>query len=169
MKYRIALPMILIIIALATPGHSFVNYLFGGSSDHAVGNSVVGDFRSWWSGNPVYQFDPFYSSKGVPQQVVRQPPPSSLNMNQSRGASVQYGPGNYQYQRSVPYPQANAGSPPPQVYPGQQPAQRYQAPAARYGPPPAQQYQQPPGQTQYYQQGYGTTQPQGYPGNAGYR
>jgi hypothetical protein len=175
MKRSAILILAIMLVAFATPGHSFVNYLFGGSSDNAVGNTVVGDLRAWWTGNPVYQFNPFYSSKGVPQQVVEQPPPSSLNMNPRGGAVVQQSPGGYQYQHSAPYPQANPGPPAPQVYPGQAPQRAYQ-PRAQYGAPSGQ-YRQPQPQTvappgqqqQYYQRGYQTMQPRGNPLNASYR
>ncbi len=63
---KIILPVVLVcMIAVAVPAYAFLDYLFGGSQGRdAIDNSAVGDLRAWWTGNPAYQFNPYYS----PQQ-----------------------------------------------------------------------------------------------------
>jgi hypothetical protein len=184
MKKLIMLLVILLPLAVAAPGHCFFDWLFsGGASKDAIDNSALGDLRAWWTGNPGYVFNPWWSG------------PSNPQAQGSSGAS--YGP-------QAPYPQMpqpNISYSPPQGQPPtgygqpmQQPmpqamqpgygggmaaaGQQYQMPAQGYQPmpqyQPTPQYQAAP-QTYQPPQGYQAApqmmqQPvpqQGYPGVAG--
>jgi hypothetical protein len=138
MKRYLTLLVFLVMVLASVPSYAFVDWLFGGSSTRgAIGNSVVGDLRGWWTGNPVYYFNPYYSGSQPPAQGSQAAPPT-----------VQYAPGQ--------------GS---SAYAPQGGYNQYQQPAATY-PAPQQggyvQYQQP--STGYYQAqaapNYGQTYPQ---------
>lgn len=61
---------IVVIVSLCpvTSSFAFLDYLFSGSSSRdAIDNSAVGDLRAWWTGNPAYTFNPYYSGAGMPQ------------------------------------------------------------------------------------------------------
>jgi hypothetical protein len=165
MKKASIILALLLFVVMAGPAYCFVDYLFGGSSRGAIDNSVVGDLRAWWSGNPAYQFNPYHTGRGMPQQS-QQAPPSAIGSQQQMGGYPQGAPGNPQYYQQGnqnPYVQnfgPGAGqvqAPPPPAYqnpayrgysPGvQQPAPQYQAaPQPQYQPTP--QYQAAP-QPQY--------------------
>jgi hypothetical protein len=160
---------ILIQAAMVAPGYAFFDYLFSGrSSRDAIDNSAIGDIRAWWTGNPMYQFNPWYS----PQPNVGNP------QGQQQGAF----PGGGAPQAQAPqYPQPAVNYYPPQqgvpggygqiVPQGAQPgygapvAQQYQQMMPQQG---AQQYQMPP-QTyqQPVQQTYQYNPQQGYQGAPG--
>ena len=141
MKRNLALILLLVVVLASVPAHGFVNWLFGGSSNRgAVGNSVMGDLRAWWTGNPVYYFNPFYSGSQRPVQGNQAAP--TVQYGAGQGSST-YGPqgASMQYQQpGVTYPTPQQGG----YYQSQQPAASYPAPQGGYA-----QYQQPsPG---YYQ------------------
>ena len=169
MRKLTVLIAVLCVVAFAAPSHAFFDYLFGGSSNaEAIDNSALGDLRAWWSGNPAYQFNPYYSGGPLPgsqqqgqggapaagygqQQVMQSPQAPANPYGQGVPAGVQqYGAAPPGYQ---PAPQGYA--PPQQAYP-QPPPQGYQmspqAPPQGYQPAP-QAYQMPP-------QGYQAPQPQ---------
>ena len=170
MKRNLSLIVLLAMVLIAVPAHGFLDYLFSGAANKgAIGNSVLGDARSWWTGNPVYVFNPFHSGPSQPNQAFRSPPAR-------QPAPVQ---GSYSM---APSPQA--GYPPPQQGYYQQPQYQqpqyqqpqYQQPAGGYYPPPGAQAQaypqaamQQPGQPMYAPQQqpagpqYQGTAP-GYPG-----
>lgn len=142
MKRNLALILLLVIVLASVPAHGFVNWLFGGSSNRgAIGNSVAGDLRGWWTGNPVYYFNPFYSG-GQPPVQGNQAAPTVQQYGTGQG-SYSYGPqgGSMQYQQpGAAYPTPQQGG----YYQYQQPGAAYPAPQGGYA-----QYQQPsPG---YYQ------------------
>lgn len=177
MKKLIVLTMLTLLVMPVATGHAFIDYLFGGShSRNAVDNSAVGDLRAWWSGNPVYQFNPYYSggTNPVQQGGPAAPPGQGQSMGmQQQGMGTPMGMQQGSYQ---PQPQANPtylpqqgqqygyGAPQaPQTYGGQPvygsagaslplrgPAQTYQQ---QYQPMP-QQYQQPVPQYQQPGQAY---------------
>ncbi len=185
MKKYIAGSALLTIMVMSAPAHGFLDYLFSGSSSrNAVGNSAIGEVRAWWSGNPIYNFNPFYSGSSRPPGQQGAPQANTQYAPGGGQAPPQYGygaPQQYQQPTTTYYPpgqaQGYAGAAPqqPQMY--QQPAQpqAYQAPQPQmYQQPQA--YQQPPAyqQPQAYQapaqQGYGYPQQgaaapqyQGYP------
>ena len=170
---------------VAVPGHCFIDYLFGGSATtDSIGNNVVGDLRAWWTGNPVYNFNPYYSGGNQPGQP-NAPTQPGQNMNSLQNAPQYYPPQNQQpsvtyyppqgqqygyaqgqgqppmQQQYPPAPQGyqTQPAPPPQAYyqgPGPQQQQAYQ------GPQQQQAYQGPQQQQAYQgpQQGYEQT-PQG--------
>jgi hypothetical protein len=153
MKRNLGLMILLIMIVSAAPAHAFLDYLFGGDSNAgAIGNSVTGDFRAWWSGNPVYNFNPWYSQTNNAARNLRPGGSTygaaggSYSINQSRpGGYAQgtppMGQSYYPPQGAQPqYGQPGGGYYPPQGMP-----QQYQQPSAGYYPPQGmpQQYQQP--------------------------
>lgn len=172
--------LLFLLVASAVPGYTFFDYLFGGSATRdSIDNSAVGDLRSWWTGNPVYQFNPYYSGQTDP--VTGQSTQGAAGQQYNTGAPNLGAPGGAQspapmQQPSVSYsPPAQAqqiyggggqGRPQPQAQPVmqyQQPAEQYQqqapppqsyqyqqAPVQQYQQAPAQQYQQAP--VQQYQQ-----------------
>jgi len=174
--------------ASVVPCHAFLDYLFGGSQTrNAIDNSALGDLRAWWTGNPAYQFNPFYSGSANPGQAAS-------GMTGARNMQGSFSPmgtqpqGNYQ-----PQPQPNVTYFPPQGQQqygygpaqGQYPAQAqyqgqpiygaagaslpYQGPPQTYQQP--QQYQQAPQQQYQYQpqpQAYQQPAPQSYQYQAGY-
>lgn len=142
--------IILVIVSLSpvTCSFAFLDYLFSGSSSRdAIDNSAVGDLRSWWTGNPAYTFNPYYSGSGMPQgqQQPGQAPP------QPQQPIINYYPPS-QGAASYPYAQQQA---PAQQVPQQQMQYGYGQPQQTYQPqgmqPPAQ-YQAAP-QAYQYQQG----------------
>jgi hypothetical protein len=148
----------------ANPGYAFVDYLFGGSSNKgAIDNSALGDMRAWWTGNPVYQFNPYYSGSNSnqnaqgQQQAAPQIPQPNVSFYPPQSAPV--GP---QYGQTAP-PAYGA----PQQY--AQPQQAYPQPAQGYAPQPGYQQQQayPPQQAYPQQQAYQA--PQGYGAPTGYQ
>ncbi len=158
----------------ASPSHAFLDYFFSGSgSRDAIDNSAVGDLRAWWSGNPVYTFNPYYSGpaasgqqqqqqQGQQQQVMQQQP--SVNFypgGQPGGYNQQQQPGTYGYQGYAPgaYQQQE----PQQMYGAAAPPQ-YQQPMQYPTQPQAQPVYQVPPQQQYAPMGQA---PQGYPGAQG--
>ncbi len=135
MKRNLGLMILLIMIVSAAPAHAFLDYLFGGSSNTgAIGNSVMGDFRAWWTGNPVYNFNPWYS------------PTNNATRNLRPGGTT-YGAagGSYSINQSPPRGYAQGAQPMGQSYyppPGTQP--QYGQPGGYYPPQGMQQqYQQP--------------------------
>ncbi len=55
-------------LAVTVPSHAFFDWLFsGGASRDAIDNSALGDLRAWWTGNPGYVFNPWWSGPSNPQ------------------------------------------------------------------------------------------------------
>jgi hypothetical protein len=163
MKRNLGLMILLIMIVSAAPAHAFLDYLFGGDSNAgAIGNSVTGDFRAWWTGNPVYNFNPWYSQTNNAARNLRPGGSTygaaggSYSINQSRpGGYAQgtppMGQSYYPPQGAQPqYGQPGGGYYPPQGMP-----QQYQQPSAGYYPP---QWMQP--QTSQPGASYPAPQPQ---------
>ncbi|HMK35262.1 MAG TPA: hypothetical protein VK463_09370, partial [Desulfomonilaceae bacterium] len=153
---RLILPLALACTLIATaPAHAFLDYLFGGSSSRdAIDNSAIGDLRAWWTGNPAYQFNPYYSPQqnnplqnqqqgnqqmgypGTPQMGTQAPPPN-ITYNPPQNQQPYYGqfdPNPQQQQYQLPSQQY-------QTMPQQAP-QQYQAMPQQYQAAP-QQYQLP--------------------------
>lgn len=188
MKNLICIMALVLMLAPVTPGHAFFDYLFGGSHTRdSIDNSAVGDLRAWWTGNPGYQFNPYWSGGTNPAQQQQGASPSAgepqgySQMGYGQGAdqpqpqaSVHYFPGQGQqfgggYDQSG---QAMQYQQQPQYY--QQQPQYYQQPAPQYQASPQQyQYQQVPQMSpqqapQYYPQQYqGAPQAAQYPGGYG--
>jgi hypothetical protein len=167
MKRSCAIAAILCLVLVATPGYPFFDYFFsGGASRDAIDNSAVGELRAWWTGNPIYNFNPYYAGQqqqppsgpqGQPQQETGDPQPS-VNFYPPQSQGAYYGQGAPQggqpmYNNPGGYQQQYGGAPVPQ----------YQAQPQAYQQPP-QGYQQPPQAYQYQQapQGYTAAQPQAY-------
>ncbi|MDQ7781483.1 MAG: hypothetical protein RDU20_01295 [Desulfomonilaceae bacterium] len=185
MKRLIMTAVLALLVASAAPGHAFLDYFFGGShTKGAIDNSAIGDLRAWWTGNPAYQFNPYYSGgsnpaqsmsgaqdtqgsfspMGMQQQGYQPQPQANVTYSQPQGVQQQYGydpAQQQQYQGQPIYGAAGASLPyqgPPQAY--QQPVQ--QVPQQQYQyQQPVQQYQQPVQQYQQPVQQY--QQPAGYP------
>jgi hypothetical protein len=155
----------IMIAALAPPADAFFDYLFSGSASRgAIGNSALGDLRSWWTGNPVYVFNPLYSGPTQPYppqgpQPAAQPNPYGYGGG-ARPAPApaptpqQYGQPYVNYvgpQPAAPNYRAQA-APPPGYGPPQQYAPQPQAPVPGYGgqPVPQTHYQQAPMQAPAY-------------------
>lgn len=164
MKRLIMIAVLAFLAASVAPGHAFIDYFFGGSQTRdSIDNSAVGDLRAWWTGNPAYQFNPYYSGNANPGQSASgmsnpqdmqqsappmgmqqqgyqpqpQPQPSVTYFPQQGQQQYGYEPPQGQYQGQPIYGAAGASLPiqgPPQTY--QQPVQQYQQ-------SPQQQYQQP--------------------------
>jgi hypothetical protein len=183
MKKLIFLLIILLPLAVAAPGHCFFDWFFsGGASRDAIDNSALGDLRAWWTGNPGYVFNPWWSgpsnpqaqgSSGAygPQAPYPQMPQPNISYSPPQGPPAGYGQPMQQ-----PMPQAMQ----PGYGPGMAAAgQQYQMPAQSYQPTPqyqaTPQYQTAPQTYQPSPQGYQAApqmmqQPapqQGYPGVAG--
>ncbi|MGD9818763.1 MAG: hypothetical protein AB7V04_08675 [Desulfomonilaceae bacterium] len=168
MTNRIVLMVVALTLFFCGPSHAFLDYLFSGSgSRDAIDNSAVGDLRAWWSGNPVYNFNPYYSGSatmGQQQQVQQQQqamPQASINYvpggQQGGGYDSAQQPGSYGYQGYSPgggYQQAPQG-----MYGQAQPS--FQPAPQQYYPtqPQAQPVYQIPQQQQYAPMGGA---PQGY-------
>ncbi len=170
MKRTVA-PILLLVVATAVaeaPAYGFLNYIFSGSSSDAIENSVLGDLRAWWTGDPVYNFNPYYSGRNPMETGY----PASPGMTPDQSGAYAAPQGSYMQQYQQPqqgyqpqYQQPMQGYAPQQAYqqpaPGYAPPQQaypqYQQPPAAYGPPqgyqpPAQPMYQPP--AGYPQQGY---------------
>ncbi len=157
MTKRVLFLVTALTVLAVTPSHAFLDYLFSGSASRdAIDNSAVGDLRAWWSGNPVYTFNPYYSGpastgqpqqqQGQQQQVMQQQPSVNFYPGGQAGA--------YGDQQQYPAPQYGGYGTAPQQQQGTYGYQGY-APGGAYQQQTAQpQYQQP---TQY------PTQPQAQP------
>jgi len=183
MKRLAFFAMVVTIIAVSAPGYAFFDYFFGGSATtDAIDNSVVGDLRAWWTGNPAYTFNPYYTpqsatmgqadpaaaqgQQGGPQYSTGVPTMQAHSAQQFQQPQMNYYPPQQQYG----YPQQQAYPAPPQQYQPQPQAQQYQMPQQYAGPQQyqgaQQQYQQP---QQYQQQGPGVLPQQYRPVNQGYQ
>lgn len=145
---------IVVIVSLSpvTSSFAFLDYLFSGSSSRdAIDNSAVGDLRAWWTGNPAYTFNPYYSGAGMPQgqQQPGQAPQVAQPQLQQQPIINYYPPS--QGGASYPYAQQQA---PAQQVPQQQMQYGYGQPQQPYQPqgmqPPVQ-YQAAPQAYQYQQ------------------
>ena len=142
MKKLMLLLIVLLQLGVTIPSYAFIDYLFSGNASRdAIDNSALGDLRAWWTGNPGYQFNPFWSGQSSPVPSGGQAPGGS------------YGP-----QAPYPqYPQPSASYMPPQAAPG-----GYAQPMPQAGQPVGvQQYQTAPQTYQPMPQGYQAA-PQGY-------
>jgi len=156
MKRNLLLVSLVIVMIAPVPAHAFFDYLFsGGGSRDAVGNSVLGDLRSWWTGNPAYTFNPFHSPNPLQNQGAQTP--SSGQAYSPTGAAPQAGYQQYQQPNMRYYPPQGPAQYGQQGYPqampqaAQQPQQWVQQPIQQPVQQPVQPYQgMPPG----YPQGY---------------
>lgn len=176
MKKWCATALVMCAVLVAAPSYAFFDYLFsGGDSRDAIDNSAIGELRAWWTGNPVYNFNPYYSGPAQnpvgpnqPQQdlaaqqptVNFYPPGGGAYYGQPipQAAPPAYPGGGYQQpQYGLPvqqYPgQPQVYQPAPQMYQAPMPLQTYQAPQT-YQPLPA---------PQVYQGGMPAGYPQAYP------
>jgi hypothetical protein len=188
--------MLLFLVASTVPSYGFIDYLFSGSASRdAIGNSVLGDFRAWWTGNPGYTFNPFWSGNRTNQQQGRQANPTnpastqryspmgaaSPGMSPTPQPTVTYYPQQVPqgaYGRSVTQPAQPAYGGAPQQYQARPQQYQYQANPRQYQAGPqqyqyqanTQQYQARPrqyqGGAQYYQ---ASPQPQQYPAQSAYQ
>jgi hypothetical protein len=192
MKNRLfVITVTMLLMVWHAPAMAFLDYLFGGDSSRgAVENSAIGDLRAWYTGNPIYQFNPYYSNNSQTDPLA-QPPglmPQQQQPSPSQGAtagaqpqpSIQYvppqGPPQAAYGYGQPGPaQQYGGQYQPQYQPQAQPQYQPQA-QPQYQPQAQPQYQQqapayqnqPMAQQPYQQmpmQGAPAGQPQGYYGN----
>ncbi len=188
MKKLILLAVLAFVAASVAPGHAFIDYLFGGSQTrNAIDNSALGDIRAWWTGNPAYQFNPYYSGGNNPAQSASgvsaaqnmQSPYAPQGMQQQGNyqpqpqPSITYSPQQQQYGYGQPQGQPQGQYQGQPIYgaagaslPLQGQPQAYQQPAPQYQQVP-QQYQQPMQQPAYQQQmpqAYQQQAPQQYPG-----
>jgi hypothetical protein len=170
-------PAIILLLLAAWPSScpAFLDYLFSGSASRdAIDNSAVGDLRAWWTGNPAYQFNPWYTpSQPAPAPTAAGQQPAqqgSYSVTPSQAGQGQYPPqpeaSYYPSQAPQGYGQPAYGGYPqqaasPQGFQGyQQAPQQYQTAPQQYQGMP-QQYQTAPQQYQTPPQ-YQTT-PQQYP------
>ncbi|AFM22830.1 hypothetical protein [Desulfomonile tiedjei] len=158
MKKLTYLGILVCCMMAVTPAHAFLDYFFSGSASRdAIDNSAVGDLRAWWTGNPAYQFNPYYSGNANPQQQQQQ---QQQQVPQYPQPSMQFYPPQ-QAPQAAGYPQQfqNPQGVPPQYVQQQMPQQQYMPQPQGYGQQmyPPQGYQQVP---QQYQQ----MAPQGYQG-----
>ena len=87
MKKLMLVLIVLAQLAITAPGYTFFDWLFsGGASRDAIDNSALGDLRAWWTGNPGYQFNPWWSGPSNPgaqerllEQDLRAAGPLSAN------------------------------------------------------------------------------------------
>ena len=151
MKKILLLTVIALVMASAVPGYAFLDYLFsGGSSRDAIDNSALGDLRAWWTGNPAYQFNPWWT----PTPGSGQAAPDA----QSPGAQGSYTVGGpqtagQQYQQPAGYSSFFPSQAAPQPY-GQYPPQQAQPGYGGYAPQAVPQYQPTPQQYQAMPQQY---------------
>jgi hypothetical protein len=148
---RVLVGLVFLVSLCATSNSfAFLDYLFSGSSSRdAIDNSAVGDLRAWWSGNPAYQFNPYYSGTQNPGQAPGQQPQQPAQPPQP---IVNYYPPSqsgspYQYEQPQYQPQYQ-----PQAMPQQQAQYGYGQPQQQALQPPQQTYQAQPGIPQYPQQ-----------------
>jgi len=171
MKKFLLATAIVLMMASAVPSYAFLDYLFSGSASRdAIDNSALGDLRAWWTGNPAYQFNPYYSgpTPGTGQAGPGGQPAGgqgsySVGGPQAPAQQLQQQPGASYYPPQAPqgygqYPQQPAqpgyGSYAPQAGPQYQPTeQQYQAMPQQYQAAP-QQYQAMPQQYQAAPQQY---------------
>jgi hypothetical protein len=195
MKKTTLLLTVAALMFVAVPSYGFLDYFFSGSAGRdAIENTAVGDIRAWWTGNPVYQFNPYYT--GAPQQQfsgqqagqAAQPPATQYG---GYGSPQGYPPANVTYYggqtpgggypQGYPQPQQQPqagyyGQPYAQPVPQQQPMAGYGYPQQGYAQPaPPQAGYAPQGYVQPGQQPYGgqvpgqyQTMQQGYQGGAQY-
>jgi hypothetical protein len=176
MKKILLLTVLALVMASAVPGYAFLDYLFSGSSSRdAIDNSALGDLRAWWTGNPAYQFNPWWTPSpgsgqaapggqspgaqgsytvGGPQAGVQQyQQPAGYSTFYPAGAPQGYG--QYPTQQGQPGYGGYAPQAVPQYQPTAQPyqamPQQYQAAPQQYQAMP-QQYQAMPQQYQGYRQ-----------------
>ena len=195
MKKLLLATAIVLMMASAVPSYAFLDYLFSGSASRdAIDNSALGDIRAWWTGNPAYQFNPYYSgpTPGTGQAGSGGQPAGgqgSYTVGGPQAPAQQFQqPGASYYPPQAPqgygqYPQQPAqpgyGSYAPQAGPQYQPTaqqyqampqqyqaapQQYQAMPQQYQAAPQQQYQAMPQQYQAMPQQYQTV-PQSYQGS----
>lgn len=160
MKKLALFGMVVFLITSTVPSYGFLDYFFSGSASRdAIDNSAVGDLRAWWTGNPGYQFNPYWSGP-QPNQQGQQTNPS--NPASTQGYSPMGAPSAGTSQAPPPtvnyYPQQPPGQPAQGMY-GATPQQYQQAPQQYQASP--QQYQQAP---QQYQPA-----PQQYPAPSAYQ
>jgi hypothetical protein len=159
--------MLLFLMTSTVPSYGFLDYFFSGSASRdAIDNSAVGDLRAWWTGNPGYQFNPYWSGPQPNQQQGQQANP--LNPASTQGYSPMGAPsaGTPQAPPTVNYyPQQAPGQPGQGMYGGA--PQQYQASPQQYQQAP-QQYQAPPQQYQQVPQQYQPA-PQQYPAPSAYQ
>ncbi len=140
---KIGVLTILAFIVCVSPSHAFLDYFFSGSdSRDAIDNSTVGDLRAWWTGNPAYQFNPYYSGSNTPAQQKPAAPQTQQD------PVVQYVPSQQNYGAPQAYQQPGQPGVPQQGYVPQQPQPQQYAPQ-QYG---AQQYPQQQAPMNYGQQ-----------------
>lgn len=145
MKKVIMVGAILLLVCPAVPSHAFFDYLFAGSSSRdAIENSAVGDLRSWWTGNPAYVFNPYYSgptNQNNANQGQQAPAPQQsepiVNYVPAQGAYGGQAPQGYPQQQYQGAPQQYQTTP---AYPPQYQQQQQYAPQQQAQP----QYQQQP-------------------------
>lgn len=136
---------LVVFLSLASVSNSFafLDYLFSGSASRdAIDNSAIGDLRAWWSGNPAYTFNPYYSGgqAGYPQgQQGGQAP--QMTQPQPQQPIINYYP---PAQGSSPYQYGQQ-----QYAPQQAPQQQMQYGYGGGQPPQQQMYQQPAPAPQY--------------------
>lgn len=150
MKKIFIIVVVFVSLNAVSNSFAFLDYLFSGSSSRdAIGNSAVGDLRAWWSGNPVYTFNPYYSggNAAMPQgqqgaQTSQpQPQPPTVNYYPPAGGSpYQYGQQQYAPQQAAPQQYGYGQQPQQQMY--------QQAQGMQSAPPPmgSQSYQYQRGQ-----------------------
>jgi hypothetical protein len=168
--------MLLFLMTSTVPSYGFLDYFFSGSASRdAIDNSAVGDLRAWWTGNPGYQFNPYWSGPQAPNQQQGQQT-NPLNPASTQGYSPMGPPSAGTPQAAPPtvnyYPQQAPGQPGQGMYGGtpqqyQQVPQQYQASPQQYQQVP-QQYQAPPQQYQQVPQQYQPA-PQQYPAPSAYQ
>ena len=106
MKKLMFVLIVLTQLAIAAPGYTFFDWLLsGGASRDAIDNSALGDLRAWWTGNPGYQFNPWWSgpsnpgAQGMtpgagsygPQAPYPQMPQPSISYSPPQGSPAGYG------------------------------------------------------------------------------
>jgi hypothetical protein len=176
MKKFALLGMLLFLMTSTVPSYGFLDYFFSGSASRdAIDNSALGDLRAWWTGNPGYQFNPYWSGP-QPQNQQQGQQTNPLNPASTQGYSPMGPPSVGTPQAPPPtvnyYPQQAPGQPAQGMYGGapqqyQQAPQQYQASPQQYQQVP-QQYQAPPQQYQQVPQQYQPA-PQQYPAPSAYQ
>jgi hypothetical protein len=170
MKKLALFGMVVFLITSTVPSYGFLDYFFSGSASRdAIDNSAVGDLRAWWTGNPGYQFNPYWSGPQPNQQANPSNPASTQGYSPmgAPSAGTSQAPPTVNY-----YPQQAPGQPGQGMYGGapqqyQQVPQQYQASPQQYQQVP-QQYQAPPQQYQQVPQQYQPA-PQQYPAPSAYQ
>jgi hypothetical protein len=180
MKRNLVLVIIAIILFSSIPSHGFLNYLFSGSSSKdAIDNSAIGDMRAWWTGNPVYKFNPYLTGPAQPMPgapggpgqggIPSQPMPTggtaaqyqqpTISFTPPQSTANPYGQTYQQPVQQMPYGYGQGYQQPVQQMPYGY-GQGYQQPQQQaYNPYPQQVYQQP---VQQMPQGYQAPAQGGY-------